>query len=308
MDEKYPKSKLKRKKSSAVKLQRDDPFRDTVEEKRWRPALSSSDMTAETERSAVPAAAWWNRQQLPAVERLWAFTLLSALPCLEKHHCDLVPEFPDPSTKRPTALKSDEEQWCDLRREVAPFPEPSALFIPDLIRPSSSQQDLSAQTYPKHNTTAHSTANSAHEHKASYTADRQLPSHSRQSPDGQTVSLQGPIQRQTMFFDSCEDESSSAGCSAFRGEKSVQRGEHDEEAGPSNGPVHSKQLKFFNGLVCSKRKDGNEENVKVDGPRREERLQSCPMCLLVFPVGFTQMDCDGHLAQCLSEMNVDMTW
>ncbi|XP_029995742.1 Fanconi anemia core complex-associated protein 20 isoform X2 [Sphaeramia orbicularis] len=38
------------------------------------------------------------------------------------------------------------------------------------------------------------------------------------------------------------------------------------------------------------------------------RLQSCPMCLLVFPVGFTQMDCDGHLAQCLSEMNVDMTW
>lgn len=23
---------------------------------------------------------------------------------------------------------------------------------------------------------------------------------------------------------------------------------------------------------------------------------------------FTQMDCDGHLAQCLSEVNVDMTW
>ncbi|KAM9786190.1 uncharacterized protein ACB057_014582 [Neosynchiropus ocellatus] len=40
---------------------------------------------------------------------------------------------------------------------------------------------------------------------------------------------------------------------------------------------------------------------------REEQ-QSCPMCLLVFPPRFTQLDRDGHLAQCLSEMNVDMTW
>lgn len=26
------------------------------------------------------------------------------------------------------------------------------------------------------------------------------------------------------------------------------------------------------------------------------------------PSRFTQMDCDGHLAQCLSEVNVDVTW
>ncbi|CAN9515326.1 unnamed protein product [Ophioblennius macclurei] len=37
-------------------------------------------------------------------------------------------------------------------------------------------------------------------------------------------------------------------------------------------------------------------------------LQSCPMCLLLFPVGFTQFECDSHLCQCLSDMNVDMTW
>lgn len=37
-------------------------------------------------------------------------------------------------------------------------------------------------------------------------------------------------------------------------------------------------------------------------------LPSCPMCLLAFPLGFTQMERDSHLAQCLSDMNIDMTW
>ncbi|XP_062396526.1 translation initiation factor IF-2 isoform X2 [Sardina pilchardus] len=37
-------------------------------------------------------------------------------------------------------------------------------------------------------------------------------------------------------------------------------------------------------------------------------LECCPMCLMPFPAGFTQMDCDGHLALCLSEMNTDMVW
>ncbi|XP_071059690.1 Fanconi anemia core complex-associated protein 20-like [Pseudochaenichthys georgianus] len=35
-------------------------------------------------------------------------------------------------------------------------------------------------------------------------------------------------------------------------------------------------------------------------------LHSCPMCLLEFTVGSTQMERDGHLARCLSEVNVDM--
>ncbi|XP_053359679.1 Fanconi anemia core complex-associated protein 20 [Clarias gariepinus] len=38
------------------------------------------------------------------------------------------------------------------------------------------------------------------------------------------------------------------------------------------------------------------------------RLECCPMCLIPFPAGFSQIECDGHLAQCLSEMNVDMVW
>ncbi|XP_043102673.1 uncharacterized protein si:ch73-70k4.1 [Puntigrus tetrazona] len=37
-------------------------------------------------------------------------------------------------------------------------------------------------------------------------------------------------------------------------------------------------------------------------------LECCPMCLMPFPAGFTQMQCDSHLAQCLSEMHEDIIW
>ncbi|XP_036435554.1 uncharacterized protein si:ch73-70k4.1 [Colossoma macropomum] len=40
----------------------------------------------------------------------------------------------------------------------------------------------------------------------------------------------------------------------------------------------------------------------------EPKLECCPMCLMPFPAGFSQMECDGHLAQCLSEMNTDVVW
>ncbi|XP_018592055.1 Fanconi anemia core complex-associated protein 20 [Scleropages formosus] len=49
--------------------------------------------------------------------------------------------------------------------------------------------------------------------------------------------------------------------------------------------------------------------VGADGSSRGgDSLESCPMCLMRFPAGFSQMDCDSHLAKCLSEMNEDITW
>lgn len=39
-----------------------------------------------------------------------------------------------------------------------------------------------------------------------------------------------------------------------------------------------------------------------------ESMLRCPMCQLVFPLGFTQLDRDSHLARCLSEVNMDVTW
>ncbi|KAJ0036166.1 hypothetical protein NQD34_004843 [Periophthalmus magnuspinnatus] len=40
----------------------------------------------------------------------------------------------------------------------------------------------------------------------------------------------------------------------------------------------------------------------------EELLASCPMCLMVFSLGLSQLDRDSHLAQCLSDVNIDVTW
>ncbi|XP_059808177.1 uncharacterized protein LOC132382206 [Hypanus sabinus] len=37
-------------------------------------------------------------------------------------------------------------------------------------------------------------------------------------------------------------------------------------------------------------------------------LESCPMCLLQFPAGFTQLEVDSHLAKCLSESTEDVMW
>ncbi|XP_076857401.1 uncharacterized protein LOC143511709 [Brachyhypopomus gauderio] len=37
-------------------------------------------------------------------------------------------------------------------------------------------------------------------------------------------------------------------------------------------------------------------------------MEFCSMCLMPFAKGFSQMECDSHLAQCLSDMNTDMVW
>ncbi|XP_040919143.1 uncharacterized protein si:ch73-70k4.1 [Toxotes jaculatrix] len=300
MSETNPKSKLKRRKPSAEKLHPEISSRDTP--KRDRPTLFCRGWTAEADGSVVPAAAWWNRERLPAVESLWAFTLKSALPYLENQRWDLVPDLPHPSAAKPAALELDEQRLCDCGEDVAPLPEPAppsprTSTSPDPLRLSSSQQDNSVQTKP-----------------APHTPDRQLSSHSRQSHHGKTAALPALSERQSPSLRSWEAAASSA---------SVGGGEQEEEAGPVN-----RQVKVCDSRAPLQREGENKEEVVKDKEEEQMQgsvrgdggaaggrggggggeLQSCPMCLLVFPIGFTQMDCDGHLAQCLSEMNVDMTW
>ncbi|XP_045912064.1 uncharacterized protein si:ch73-70k4.1 [Micropterus dolomieu] len=257
---------------------------------------SRIDVTAESGRSASPAAAWWNREQLPAVEGLWALSLKSALPYLENQHWDLVPDLPHPREARPAALTLDVQWWCDFSEEVAAFPEPfppsPRTSSPDRFRLSYSQQDLSAQTRPE-----------------PQTPDRQLSSHSRQSHDGKTASLQALTKRPRLSLHSREEAAPSAGASSGGGEEGRKGG----EAGPVNRELLTDQVRVYDSRVSQLEEAENKEEVQNSvkaggGEGGGQRLQSCPMCLLEFPVGFTQMDCDGHLAQCLSEMNVDVTW
>ncbi|XP_078110029.1 uncharacterized protein LOC144520239 [Sander vitreus] len=276
MAETSSKSKLKRNKPSVKDVQPGMGSRGTP--KRSHTTLFSSGSTAETGRSV-----WWTSKQLPAVESLWA---LCALPCLENQHRDLVPDLPHPSTARPTALKSGEQRWCELSEDVAPFPEPSPPSPRTWSSPSPSPRELSVQTEPVLDP-----------------ADRQLSSRSGQRPRPSLHGWEGPA----------------AGPSRAGGDEGGR--------GRQTGPVDTDQAKVSDSRVPLQRKgeDREEEEGQREGEDEEEEegqssvggdggaaggagLQSCPMCLLDFPVGFTQMDCDGHLAQCLSEVNVDMTW
>ncbi|GCC23539.1 hypothetical protein chiPu_0001936 [Chiloscyllium punctatum] len=40
----------------------------------------------------------------------------------------------------------------------------------------------------------------------------------------------------------------------------------------------------------------------------ELELESCPMCLMQFPAGFSVLEVDNHLAKCLSESTEDVIW
>ncbi|KAK9515817.1 hypothetical protein VZT92_026427 [Zoarces viviparus] len=294
MAEKHPKSKLKRCKSSAKYLQ---PVISSLKRSHTASFSGGINVTAETERSA-----WWSSEPLPAEESLWALTLKSALPDLEKQPWDLVPDLPHPPAAKPPVIKLDEQRWCDLSEEVAPLPEPSppslrTSWSPDPVSLSSAQQELSVHTKPGPDPPT-----------------RPPSSHSRQSPDGKAAPLQALTKRPRPSLHGWEGPAPSAAPSGVGGRKGGTGGEQEEETGPVSSLPLTNQVKSSDSPVSRQREEEEEEEVhtSVGGAGGAGGagggLQSCPMCLIVFPVGFTQMDCDGHLAQCLSEVNVDMTW
>ncbi|XP_012705666.2 Fanconi anemia core complex-associated protein 20 [Fundulus heteroclitus] len=272
------KSKLKRKKSSVEDQQSDLCPRGTPTRTSVTPL--SRDGATNTDRSSLPAAAsWWNNLQPPAVESLWAFTLISALPHLQNQLWDPVPDLPFPPAARPVPPKVEEQWRYDLFIEVPPFPEncPAIPVIPPDLEPqsvSSSQETVPLQSRP-----------------SLKLPDRGPPSHSRQSLDQQTEPPHPLL---------CRSQSSTL----HRLEKAAlssagqPRDKREEETRSRPSPTQ------LDPPVCA----GAEEEVLSVRKHDEEALQSCPMCLHVFPAGFMQMERDSHLAQCLSEMNVDMTW
>ncbi|KAM8927649.1 Fanconi anemia core complex-associated protein 20 [Pelodytes ibericus] len=66
--------------------------------------------------------------------------------------------------------------------------------------------------------------------------------------------------------------------------------------------------------------DLSEEDIEVRGPREQESegahrsddtpgsLEKCPMCTMQFNTGFSQLDIDSHLAQCLANSAMDVMW
>lgn len=175
--------------------------------------------------------------------------------------------------QRPTVPKVDDQQWCDLREEVAPFPDPSVLWSTEPVGLVSSERDPPARS-----------------NLAARTCGGQPSSHSRRSQDGKTASPQVLAKgRQPSLHSQEEEEASSAGCSRVKGEEGMK----GEEDGPVNRQRLTNQVKVsdsrlpLQGVGRRKEeavKDKEEEDVQgsVGGG---ERLQCCPMCLLVFPAG-----------------------
>ncbi|XP_067872865.1 uncharacterized protein [Heterodontus francisci] len=73
-------------------------------------------------------------------------------------------------------------------------------------------------------------------------------------------------------------------------------------------PDHS----FTAGGFCATSKMSAEGAVNKERPdgqvERELDLESCPMCLVPFPAGFSLLEVDSHLAKCLSESTEDVIW
>ncbi|XP_054636238.1 uncharacterized protein si:ch73-70k4.1 [Dunckerocampus dactyliophorus] len=235
-------------------------------------------------RSADSGSAWWNAKNLSPVESLWALTLQSAIPYLDNQHWDQVPDLPPPSAAGASSPpRLEEDRWCDFSAEVPPFPQsrpPPESQNPDPLHPNSPQQaksgagtadsSLSSAICQEHEVSVH--AGSKKDHPSLCTLA--VPSSAREE-EGRNEDREEKMETHVNFFDS---------------------------------PPLGKEEEISDEMM------GTEEDVEMNsgdtksGEIAEGKLNSCPMCLQVFPVGFSQMDCDGHLAQCLSEMNVDMAW
>ncbi|XP_076023233.1 uncharacterized protein LOC143013479 [Genypterus blacodes] len=286
MAETNAKYKLKKKKRSMEELNTETPQK-------------SLTTRCHSDGSGVSAVSWWSREDLPAFDCLWALTLRSALPYLQSQHWSLVPDLPHPSSAKPTSQTIDEQHWCDLIKEVTPLPESSTRFprpspSPDLSL-SSTHQELPVRTKPLPNS-----PNSNQQVLSRYGGL----SHKSKSTSSQSLTKRLPH--------NTSEKQASLHSWAVRGPPSLRKKEEkgqeqEEKLKRQSLTTHRNVSDSWVPLQWEGKKTVDRREADNCGKRREE-LQTCPMCLIVFPVGFTQMDRDGHLAQCLSEMNADMTW
>ncbi|XP_054904276.1 Fanconi anemia core complex-associated protein 20 isoform X2 [Poeciliopsis prolifica] len=207
---------------------------------------------------------------------------MSALPNLQDQLWDPVPDLPLPPAARPATPKLEEQWTYDLFSDVPPFPEDGPLTpgLPSDQDPqsASSAQDIApVQTRP-----------------SGKSPDKGPLSESRQSPE-QQAEPPGSLSR-TQNWE--KPAPSSAGEPRLGGEQ-------ERWSRPLSRRLLAESLKVSNPPFSP---GGEEEEVQSTSKHEEGALQSCPMCLHVFPSGFTQMERDGHLAQCLSELGADMTW
>ncbi|KAK3565654.1 hypothetical protein QTP86_013902 [Hemibagrus guttatus] len=263
-------SKLKRRKTALEEIRSEQQFR-------IRDQNEDATLHRRAEGPSGEGSSCWTSSGLCDVEKLWMDTLQALCPqflALDTALC--VPHLPPLSTSKENP--SEEQRWCSLDEEVLPFPSAITLSVPLPSAPVSSPH-LQAQSG----------------HISVHDALDSL----REGDEGSGGS-------------ECEQDANRAAARKSVSGSEDSGLERKGEAGPGSSDTSVINSRAVSGLGI---KSGSEPETDHEAgiPKRgsgsdRSRLECCPMCLMPFPAGFSQLECDGHLAQCLSEMNVDVVW
>ncbi|XP_072536847.1 uncharacterized protein [Salminus brasiliensis] len=332
-------SKLRRKRVTMVEESKTDRISDFSDQpdRLRNPGGTSSVRSCSTAESGP----WWTAADLTAVEKVWVLTLQAICPSVFSSPASMscVPELPQTPTRAEGERPSD-WHWCRLDEDVTDLPalRDPPVCLPIHSVPPCAPNDGSLQLEPS---PAEQLSETIHEQHTS-TSQRHLEDDRKRCPAPQEWSEQ---QRDGSRL--IKRPPKSGGGKSGRKIKLSQQGVQTPGY-HSDGRDHRKgtylQRKKLTGgepegisgagLECEGKSkaevsgvgsaggDGAGTGARVSslandadcrpGTSRAEaaeaKLECCPMCLMPFPAGFSQMDCDGHLAQCLSEMNVDVVW
>ncbi|XP_027027097.2 uncharacterized protein si:ch73-70k4.1 [Tachysurus fulvidraco] len=211
---------------------------------------------------------YWTSPDLSDMEKFWLEILQSLCPQFVAQEATL--GVPRLPQLSVKEEKQSEHHWCSLDEEVLPFPNTLALSSPFLSSPVSSPH-LQARS----------------DHISVHSALKSL-SEGNEGLDGSE----------------CEQDVNRA--------SAVSGPEREGEAGPGSkdtSEINSRAVPGLGIVSGSEPETGHESGMLIRGSGSDgSTLECCPMCLMQFPAGSSQLERDGHLAQCLSEMNVDVVW
>ncbi|KAG5838716.1 hypothetical protein ANANG_G00226530 [Anguilla anguilla] len=290
MSEKHLKLKLKRKKA-AIQVDKCEQNSSIVVKKSTGVPIpfSSFESDLRSEATEDPCDSkpgeWWDRPDLQAVEKLWAVTLKSATAYVGHSVWETVPDLPPASPLTRSVEEESGWRWCSLSEEVGPLPSPPKPTVGS--SPVLDARGPSAQLRP---------ADSGPVSEGAATLPNPAPQKGRLSSAPPRRRQQRGRTRET------QDPSPTSHRTGRDGRLRAlrPRGSHapEERHGRARPPQGE-------GDVSGK---AHTHRPSAGAATAAATMENCPMCLLPFPSGFTQMECDSHLAKCLSEMNDDMTW
>ncbi|XP_056129140.1 uncharacterized protein si:ch73-70k4.1 [Lampris incognitus] len=295
--------------------------------------------------SAITATGWWSREDPSTVEGLWALTLRAALPYIETKPWGQVPALPEPSAVKHSTLQLGDWLCCDHSNDVPPLPEPHpspGALLSSHPLPNPSHEEVCSPVHKRTSNTPSPPASpckvgrlAANNVRASLAPGRRqtlengeptTSSQARDTNDCKWRPRPPPAKRRPSAVPDYQP-SVRAWATAPSLKLGLARGKekdgdsgltrrqplaHQGETSDSRAPQQPEGKAGKGGAEA--RVEGQEEeevlNCRRDGSDGGGGggLQRCPMCLMKFPAGFMQMDCDSHLALCLSELSMDMTW